>query len=97
MPSRLARRTIRGPLVPYASRRRIAWKSYARSGVLAVGTRLTIRAENRFAYEGFREILGRVDADGKTVAEATLLLLRSGPDEAENPKSSEKEDGDDGI
>ena len=48
---------------------------------LAVGTRITVRAENRYAFEGFREVKGRVEAGGKVVAEATLLLLRSGSDD----------------
>ncbi len=42
------------------------------------GTLLTIRAENRFAYEGFREIAGTVETGGQLLAEAVLLLLRSG-------------------
>ena len=44
---------------------------------VACGTALTIRAENRFAYDGFREIVGTVEADGNLLAEAVLLLLRS--------------------
>jgi len=44
---------------------------------VAHGTPLTIRAENRFAYEGFREVAGTVEADGNLLAEAVLLLLRS--------------------
>jgi predicted hotdog family 3-hydroxylacyl-ACP dehydratase len=46
------------------------------------GTRLTIRAENSFAYEGFREIQGQVKAGGRVLAAATLLLLRSENDDA---------------
>jgi predicted hotdog family 3-hydroxylacyl-ACP dehydratase len=48
---------------------------------LKTGTRLTVRAENRFAFEGFREIQGTVEADGRVLAEATLLLLRSEPEQ----------------
>jgi predicted hotdog family 3-hydroxylacyl-ACP dehydratase len=44
---------------------------------LEIGTRLTVRAENSFAFEGFREIQGTVEADGDLLAEVTLLLLRS--------------------
>jgi predicted hotdog family 3-hydroxylacyl-ACP dehydratase len=46
---------------------------------LKTGTRLTVRAENRFAFEGFREIHGTVEAEGTVLAEAALLLLRSDP------------------
>ena len=44
---------------------------------VACGTALTIRAENRFAFEGFREVVGTVEAGGKVMARAVLLLLRS--------------------
>ncbi len=48
---------------------------------IETGTQLTARAENRYAYEGFREIAGKVEAGGVPVAEAVLLLLRSESDE----------------
>lgn len=42
-------------------------------------TELTVRTENRMAFEGFRDIFGTVTAGSATVAEITLQLLRSEP------------------
>jgi predicted hotdog family 3-hydroxylacyl-ACP dehydratase len=61
---------------------------------LAVGSRVTIRAENRFAFEGFREVAGRVEADGKAAAEATLMLMRSSAAPAQEEERGKR--GDDG-
>jgi predicted hotdog family 3-hydroxylacyl-ACP dehydratase len=56
---------------------------------LAVGTRITVRAENRYAFEGFREVHGQVEIGGKVVAEATLMLLRSGSDDEQRKRKGE--------
>ena len=45
--------------------------------VLPVGTELVTRAENRMEFEGFRDIFGRVEIDGRMVADIALQLLRS--------------------
>ena len=41
------------------------------------GTELITTAENRMAFEGFREIYGTVGIRKKTIAEITLQLLRA--------------------
>jgi predicted hotdog family 3-hydroxylacyl-ACP dehydratase len=46
---------------------------------LPVGAELVTRAENQMEFEGFRDILGRVERDGRMVAEIALQLLRAGP------------------
>jgi predicted hotdog family 3-hydroxylacyl-ACP dehydratase len=46
---------------------------------LPVGTPIVTRTENQMEFEGFRDISGRVDIDGRTVAEIALQLLRSAP------------------
>lgn len=46
---------------------------------LAVGTELFTRAENQMEFEGFRDICGRVEIDGRMVAEIALQLLRAAP------------------
>ena len=45
--------------------------------VLLPGTELISQAENRMAFEGFREIYGTVEYQKKTIAEITLQLLRA--------------------
>ena len=44
---------------------------------LPIGTRLISKAENRMAFEGFREIYGTVETQNKIVAAVTLQLLRA--------------------
>lgn len=44
---------------------------------LPIGAELISRAENRMAFEDFREIYGTVDHQKKTVGEITLQLLRA--------------------
>jgi len=53
----------------------------ARLGVdrIALGTVLTTRAQNQFAYEEFREIEGTVSIGAETVAEVTLQLVQAAP------------------
>jgi predicted hotdog family 3-hydroxylacyl-ACP dehydratase len=48
-------------------------------GALPVGSRLITRAENQMEFEGFRDILGRVELNGQTAAEIALQLLRAAP------------------
>ncbi|MEA3232879.1 MAG: hypothetical protein U9Q05_14080 [Thermodesulfobacteriota bacterium] len=43
----------------------------------ALKTEFVTRSENRFEFEGFREILGTVTVEDKIVTEITLQLLRS--------------------
>jgi len=43
----------------------------------ALETEFVTHSENRFEFEGFREILGTVTVEGKVVTEITLQLLRS--------------------
>lgn len=50
-----------------------------RVDALPVGAELVTRAENRMEFEGFRDICGRVERDGRTVAEIDLQLLRAAP------------------
>ena len=45
---------------------------------IPLGTLLTIHAANQYAFEGFREVAGRVLLEGRSVAEAELQLLRAG-------------------
>jgi len=44
----------------------------------ALETEFITRSENRFEFEGFREILGTVEVEGAVIAEITIQLLRSG-------------------
>jgi predicted hotdog family 3-hydroxylacyl-ACP dehydratase len=46
---------------------------------LPVGTELVTRAENRMEFEGFRDISGQVEIDGRMAADIALQLLRSSP------------------
>jgi predicted hotdog family 3-hydroxylacyl-ACP dehydratase len=45
--------------------------------LLPLGSELETRAENQFAFEGFREITAKVTWDGRVLAEAVLQLLRA--------------------
>jgi predicted hotdog family 3-hydroxylacyl-ACP dehydratase len=44
---------------------------------IPVHTPIVVRAENRFSFEGFREIQGRADIDGETVAEVILQVVQA--------------------
>ena len=44
---------------------------------LAVGTRIVTRTENTMEFEGFRDVVGRVEIDGRPAADITLQLLRA--------------------
>ncbi|HEY6000636.1 MAG TPA: hypothetical protein VI078_15220 [bacterium] len=59
----------------------IAGIKSARLGVdrIALGTALTTRARNQFAYEEFREIEGTVSIGAEVVAEVTLQLVQAAP------------------
>jgi len=50
-----------------------------RVDALPVGTRLVTRTENQMEFEGVRDICGRVEMDGRMVAEVALQLLRADP------------------
>ena len=43
---------------------------------LPVGAEIITRVENQMEFEGFRDICGRVEIDGRMVAEIALQLLR---------------------
>ena len=44
---------------------------------IAMDTPIVVRAENAFSFEGFREIRGRADIDGETVAEVILQVVQA--------------------
>jgi predicted hotdog family 3-hydroxylacyl-ACP dehydratase len=44
---------------------------------LPVGAELITRVENQMEFEGFRDTCGRVEKDGRKVAEIALQLLRA--------------------
>jgi len=50
-----------------------------RVDALPVGTELLTRVENQMEFEGFRDISGRVEINGRMVAEIALQLLRAAP------------------
>lgn len=43
---------------------------------LPVGTRIVVKTENQMEFEGFRDIYGRIEIEGKVAAEIALQLLR---------------------
>ena len=52
---------------------------------LPVGTRIVTRTENTMEFEGFRDVIGRVEINDRPAAEITLQLLRA---------DTRKQDGD---
>lgn len=44
---------------------------------LPVGAEIVIRTENTMEFEGFRDVVGRVDINNRPAAEITLQLLRA--------------------
>ena len=44
---------------------------------IPIRTPIVVRAENVFSFEGFREIQGRADIDGETVAEVILQVVQA--------------------
>jgi predicted hotdog family 3-hydroxylacyl-ACP dehydratase len=52
---------------------------------LPVGTTIVVRTENTMEFEGFRDILGRVEIHGHPAAEITLQLLRADDRKEDRP------------
>jgi predicted hotdog family 3-hydroxylacyl-ACP dehydratase len=52
---------------------------------LTVGTAVVVRTENTMEFEGFRDIIGRVEIDGRPAAEITLQLLRADARKEDRP------------
>lgn len=56
---------------------------------LAVGTEVVVRTENTMEFEGFRDIIGRVEINGRPAAEITLQLLRADARKEDRPHEPE--------
>ena len=55
---------------------------------IPVDTPITVRAENTFTFEGFREIRGSAHIDEKTVAEVILQVVQAEPETPERTVTS---------